>query len=614
MLIKYTYPIAMLSLVLLSGCNSDSSSDTIATHDLGYTLAVLPDTQKYSRYSPERFWAQTQWIADNYQLQNIVFTAHLGDVVDLPREESEWDNARRAFASIESNPETPYSVLAGNHDILAYQTSGVNVETNYDNKRDLTQEPFLQHFHPERLSSFFPTVRGSDATGFNTYHVFEGGEREYLLLALDWRPSEETLVWAQQVLDDHPDTPVILTTHQLLNVDTNDSPYFMEQGVTFWDSLIAKNDQIFMTFNGHHHGEAFMEARNNQGRKVLMVLVDYQSGFWGGNGMMQLVNFVESENKIKFRSFSPWVEAIPEEDREPQDELERWIFEVDFDFEERFSNFNEGGAGSEPGAKVDGVIGYWIFDKDHKLTNPSDDNELVFSDLSGNGNAFVAKKNGFPSGEQDEHLVLIEGAPEFGYANGSLQLNNGHGVGGYYLSANTTMLPGNGVLEQYTVEVVVRLSDDWSEEQNAWGAIFAHIPSATSTINFHDIECSEGESCQSDDPTVALTSSSLKEFQWISTSLNGVGPSNWSWEVDKEYWYHVVITNDGQYTQMYVDGSLVMRTGETEQHGLIATPGGEWAIGISSWKGIPGSFFRGDVAEVRIADRVLDSSDWLINQ
>ena len=69
----------------------DTTNDTEAAN--AFTLAVLPDTQKYSRYSPERFDAQTRWIANNYQAEKIAFTMHLGDVVDLADSPQEWTAA-----------------------------------------------------------------------------------------------------------------------------------------------------------------------------------------------------------------------------------------------------------------------------------------------------------------------------------------------------------------------------------------------------------------------------------------------------------------------------------------------------------------------------------------
>lgn len=128
----------------LTGCNSDSDSNTKATTE-SYTLAVMPDTQKYSRYNLERYIAQTQWIADNYEQENIVFTAHLGDVVDQADKEQEWLNAREAMSILDANSQTPYSILAGNHDVLN--------SNKLDSERDPTVEPFLKYF-PASLQQF----------------------------------------------------------------------------------------------------------------------------------------------------------------------------------------------------------------------------------------------------------------------------------------------------------------------------------------------------------------------------------------------------------------------------------------------------------------------------
>ena len=92
-----------LMATFLSACGGSGSSSGELTdkpdenNAHSYSVAVIPDTQKYSRYSPERFMAQTQWIADNYQQQDIEFTLHLGDVVDRARDPQEWVFARQAL-------------------------------------------------------------------------------------------------------------------------------------------------------------------------------------------------------------------------------------------------------------------------------------------------------------------------------------------------------------------------------------------------------------------------------------------------------------------------------------------------------------------------------------
>src|SRR5690606_6289001 len=98
---------------------------------------------------------------------------------------------------------------------------------------------------------------------------------------------------------------------------------------------------------------------NDYGRDVVMVVVDYQSGFWGGNGMMQLVTFDLTNDELDFMSYSPWVAAIDEASRQPQDELSRWEFSVPMDFEQRFADLNQGEGIVAPGS-IEGTQAYWI--------------------------------------------------------------------------------------------------------------------------------------------------------------------------------------------------------------------------------------------------------------
>lgn len=607
-----TAGLPVLVSVLLSACGGGSSDSAPAPGpdpdaDVGpaFTLAVIPDTQKYARYSPERFLVQTQWIAENYQQEGIAFTVHLGDVVDRAGEPAEWAYARQAMQVLEANAETPYSVLAGNHDVLDSR--------QWDDERTLSAEPYLTHFPASLQAGNFTTFQGTDSTGFSSYHIFSGGDREYLVLALDWRSSAQTIDWAQSVLDQHPDLPVILTTHQLLNIaGDGETAIFTDHGAMLWEQLIRSNDQIFLTFNGHHHGEAMMVGKNDYGRDVVMVVVDYQSGFWGGNGMMQLVGFDEANDELDFRSYSPWVANIPEDQRQPQDELARWEFSVPMDFDTRFREFNQGTVADEPG-NIEGTQAYWILDEAHLATTST--GEVQFLDASGQGNDLQLVPFNGPSEARETYFDVVADAPPFGFATGAASFRGNNDIGGYFLSTNAPGLTFSnsasgkpGYLPTYTIEAVVKLPEDWQSDLNKWSGILNHQPQISQVCDYHQVDCRGG------DASLGLNVSSLKEFQWVSTSQNGKGPDNWSWEVTGGYWYHIALVNDGQRVQMYVDGALVMRTGEGEQQGLLVEPGQPWAIGVNSWEGVPGNLFAGDIAEIRINSRVLDRSEWLLNQ
>ncbi|MCW1073747.1 hypothetical protein OJ930_12295, partial [Streptococcus anginosus] len=71
--------------------------------------------------------------------------------------------------------------------------------------------------------------------------------------------------------------------------------------------LIRNHDQVFLTFNGHHHGATTWTRTNDAGHPVYQVLMDYQMAYMGGNGYMGMVDFDLPGNKIYQTSFSPWV-------------------------------------------------------------------------------------------------------------------------------------------------------------------------------------------------------------------------------------------------------------------------------------------------------------------
>jgi hypothetical protein len=93
-----------------------------------FALAVLPDTQFYSRYATTDenlqfqrkygstpFLAQTKWITQNAAALRIPFTIHLGDVVDQQGKPLQWQIADEAMQVMEA-ARAPYSILAGNHE------------------------------------------------------------------------------------------------------------------------------------------------------------------------------------------------------------------------------------------------------------------------------------------------------------------------------------------------------------------------------------------------------------------------------------------------------------------------------------------------------------------
>jgi len=60
------------------------------------------------------FENQTEWIVQNENEKNIVFVAHLGDIVNNS-DDYQWHNADNAMSILDNK--VPYGLLPGNHDM-----------------------------------------------------------------------------------------------------------------------------------------------------------------------------------------------------------------------------------------------------------------------------------------------------------------------------------------------------------------------------------------------------------------------------------------------------------------------------------------------------------------
>ncbi|QRY79908.1 calcineurin [Pseudomonas sp. PDNC002] len=330
-------PILLACSLLLNGCDNTDTQDQVERnqaffrqHPLpplqlvsgsgSFILPLLPDTQFYAEnnhrerhlfrseqrypdlpYPPAlAFYAQTYWLAKYAEALQVPLVVHLGDVVENAGAASQWQTASGAMRTLEERG-VPYSIATGERD--------VHEETSNDDQRSFLDR-FKSHFGPER-AAWQSTYVGSDPKGLSQVHLFQRYGQSFLLLALDWSPSEATLDWAQGVLDTHPHVPVILASHSILRLNAKGVVELSHDGSAsgprLWDRLIRHNDQVFLTLSAHVDGAAHTRMFNDLGHSVDMVMVDYQHQYLGGNGLMQLLELDLRRSRLGALSLSPWV-------------------------------------------------------------------------------------------------------------------------------------------------------------------------------------------------------------------------------------------------------------------------------------------------------------------
>ncbi|MFF5576471.1 LamG-like jellyroll fold domain-containing protein [Streptomyces luteogriseus] len=551
-------------------------------HSRRFTLAVMPDTQ-YLFDGPSidkaPVEASLRYLLEHGREENIVFLSHLGDLTQNGAKE-EFAAIGEAFRLLDRRG-VGYSVLAGNHDVRSSTTD----------QRGST--PYLDAFGPRRFERQ-RTFGGASPDGYNSFHLFTGGGREWLVLALDWRLSPQGYAWARGVLAKHPKTPVILTTHELVVGDDTLSDY----GQQLWDQLVEDHDQIFLTLNGHYWPAARATRKNAAGHDVHLHLTNYQNRYFGGAAMIRLYRFDLDRGVIDVETISPWIlgragkglNELERQEMELSGGSDR--FSVEIDFERRFSGFAPVPARpARPAAKllVPGTRAYWRFEK------PVDG---TVRDLSGRGNdlSLVTVGGGALGWSADHHPDQPgHGSLEFQGFKSPLR-------GAYLKTVEGAPLNAATFEDGYTVEAFYRLPADWDPDHNAWSGLVSRTGTGGAAGKTGD---------DPDEPLATLSLSNDREPQWAMRPLNQQGiASNWGQETPLETWWHLAVVNDGRHTTLYVEGCPVLRNPKAPSVGITSV-GLPWLLGGYEYGGTIDQIFHGRLGDVRIVARALPVTSFM---
>lgn len=303
-----------------------------------YNIVLIPDTQNTVEYRGDVMDAAVEGLIDTADELNVKGVVHLGDVVDDNNDDAQYVTARNAFYKL-PDAGIKFLVQMGNHDGWS---SGIH---NYYNSFSGKSTSFL------RRASWYLT-NSPNGDGNSSYMFVQGGSYNYLVISLScsgsgsgqnnntsWDSRDEE--WLRSVLEEYPNCPTIVTTHDLQNCsDTEPSSIQLSsQGTRLWN-IVKDYDQVFMMVGGHSHGSGVQMLENTNGKPVVSILTDYQFAYNGGNGFFRYLEFDESADKIYYSTYSPYAASLPEEEKSFFDVNfmtgEGNEGEIDLDFTSRF--------------------------------------------------------------------------------------------------------------------------------------------------------------------------------------------------------------------------------------------------------------------------------------
>ena len=279
-----------------------------------FTLAILPDTQKYAESFPHIFTAQTQWIAKSRDEHNIVFALHEGDITN-GNTEPQWRNAAESMSVLDGK--VPYAIVMGNHDM------------GPGGACEVRDSPLFNEYFPVSRYLSLPTFGGTFEPGKleNTYHRFEAADTGWLIVALEYLPRDRVLQWANDIITSHSDHHVLMLTHSHVYNDAtlhgsstdHDSkpssigivsdPEGANDGQDTWRKALRRHEKMRFVFNGHFPGAAHTVGKGNEGNAVHQMLSNYQHMDEGGGGYLRLITCDPSSRSVSVKTYSPYLDS-----------------------------------------------------------------------------------------------------------------------------------------------------------------------------------------------------------------------------------------------------------------------------------------------------------------
>lgn len=265
--------------------------------DYAYSFCVVGDTQVVTEHHPDKLACIYDWIIDNKDEKKIEFVFGMGDITNKNTDE-EWTVAKAQIDRL--NGVVPYSIVRGNHD----GTEKIN--------RCFANPQYMSQF-----GGFYDENKID-----NSWRVFSVGNTDYLLVNLDFGPSDALLDWASGIIEAHPAHKVIITTHCYLYRDgttldagdvappnksgANDGA--RNNGDQMWDKLVSKHENIFLVLSGHDPSSDVVatQTKGVNGNVVTQMLVDAQGvdSAEGPTGMIAMLYFSKDGKTLAVEQYS----------------------------------------------------------------------------------------------------------------------------------------------------------------------------------------------------------------------------------------------------------------------------------------------------------------------
>ena len=306
-----------------------------------WTMVVVPDVQAYTERPRNHGIVDIMnaWIVDYVKplrIQQVLFTGDLVFRNDqrtptpdqyslLSREQ--WKAFSRLMERLDGR--VPYILCTGNHDYG--HMSAENRRTFYNDYFPTDRNPLTrEHLVACAYNSFDVTSLENSAYEFTAP---EPDNRKFLIITLEFAPTDATLEWAKKLVDEprFANHIGVILTHSYLawtGKRIEKEKYALSAkggnpGEGIFQKLVYPAKNIRLVICGHiaaadkwERGISFSMDKNIAGKSVAQMAFNTQAiggGFHGsgGDGWLRLLEFMPDKKTVKARTFSPLFAISP---------------------------------------------------------------------------------------------------------------------------------------------------------------------------------------------------------------------------------------------------------------------------------------------------------------
>lgn len=318
------------------GSRANDWVDYTVPKELGedyWSMVFIPDIQNLVTGKYTKLWYDmADWIAANVESENIQHVIGAGDST-WSNNDNEYKYAKNGFSKFAGS--VSWSNMIGNHDYVWRNSSRDSSKYNSVFGADYINSTYSRFTYEESFADSDYRVSGVE----NSYYTFTVNGVHWMVLQLEYYPRTNVLMWANEVIQAHPNYNVILTTHAYLdgagNYETDSMNYTADDDKAggslgasteaIWNKVIAPNANVKMILCGHStNGEGAIATKtltNNAGNEVTALMMNVQdldmtdsngadTAYYSGQGLgvVNVLRFSADGTKVAVQQYAPGYE------------------------------------------------------------------------------------------------------------------------------------------------------------------------------------------------------------------------------------------------------------------------------------------------------------------